>query len=86
MLQNAYFLAKIGADTAENEQHFAENLPKVGCGANVIAPAATAAPDPNACKEHTGKSRHGDDCKDLSCYELQVRTSLFFLKDVNLGV
>ena len=28
MLQNAYFLAKIGADTAENEQHFAENLPK----------------------------------------------------------
>ena len=28
MLQNAYFLAKIGADTAENEQHFAEFLPK----------------------------------------------------------
>ena len=24
MLQNAYFVAKIGADTAENEQHFAE--------------------------------------------------------------
>ena len=23
MLQNAYFLAKIGEDTAENEQHFA---------------------------------------------------------------
>ena len=29
MLQNAYFVAKIGADTAENEQHFAENLPKI---------------------------------------------------------
>ena len=28
MLQNATFLAKIGADTAENEQHFAEILPK----------------------------------------------------------
>ena len=28
MLQNAYFLAKIGADTAENEKHFAEILPK----------------------------------------------------------
>ena len=28
MLQNAYFLAKIGADTAENEQHFAEILQK----------------------------------------------------------
>ena len=32
MLQNAYFLAKIGADTAENEQHFAEILPKTGKG------------------------------------------------------
>ena len=28
MLQNAYFLAKIGADTAENEQRFADILPK----------------------------------------------------------
>ena len=26
MLQNAYLVAKIGADTAENEQHFAEIL------------------------------------------------------------
>ena len=30
MLQNAYFLAKIGADTTENEQHLAEILPKTG--------------------------------------------------------
>ena len=30
MLSNAYFLAKIGADTAENEQHCAEILPKAG--------------------------------------------------------
>ena len=30
MLQNAYFLAKVGADTAENEREFAENLPKIG--------------------------------------------------------
>ena len=30
MLQNAYFLAKFGADTAENEQHFADILPKIG--------------------------------------------------------
>ena len=29
MLQNAYFVAKIGADTAENEQHSAEILPAV---------------------------------------------------------
>ena len=27
MLNNAYLLAKIGADTAANEQHFAETLP-----------------------------------------------------------
>ena len=27
MLQNAYFLAKIGANTAEKEQRFAEILP-----------------------------------------------------------
>ena len=27
LLKNAYLLAKIGADTAENEQHFAEILP-----------------------------------------------------------
>ena len=35
MLQNAYFLAKIGADTAENERHFAEHLPKIGNYAGV---------------------------------------------------
>ena len=29
MLQNAYLLAKIGADTAENERNFAQNLPKL---------------------------------------------------------
>ena len=32
MLQNAYFLAKIGADTAENEQDFAEILPTDAVG------------------------------------------------------
>ena len=30
MLQNAYLLAKIGPDTAENEQHFSEIFPKTG--------------------------------------------------------
>ena len=33
MLQHAYLLAKIGADTAENEQHFAEILPIGRCRA-----------------------------------------------------
>ena len=30
MLRNAYLLAKIGADAAENERNFAEILPKIG--------------------------------------------------------
>ena len=30
MLQNAYLVAKIGADTAENEREFGENLPNFG--------------------------------------------------------
>ena len=30
MLKNACLLAKIGADTAENERLLAENLPKIG--------------------------------------------------------
>ena len=30
MLSNAYFLGKIGADTAEIERKFAVNLPKIG--------------------------------------------------------
>ena len=30
MLHNAYLLAKIGADTAENERNFAENLLRIG--------------------------------------------------------
>ena len=29
MLKNAYLLAKIGADTAEHERIFAQNLPKI---------------------------------------------------------
>ena len=53
MLQNAYFLAKIGADTAENEQHSAEILPTDALAADlehaIAAPAAEASqtpPDP----------------------------------------
>ena len=41
MLQNAYFLAKIGADTAENEQHFAKILPKTGNYPTVTTRRAT---------------------------------------------
>ena len=57
MLQNAYFLAKIGADTAENEQHFAENLPKTGnypTGPPRRASAASAPQDPAAAATCSG--------------------------------
>ena len=37
MLQNGTFFAKIGADTAENEQHFANILPKF-CRSAVVSP------------------------------------------------
>ena len=48
MLQNAYFLAKIGADTAENEQHFAEICQPTICQfVNIaLAPSDPLAQDP----------------------------------------
>ena len=46
MLRNAYFLAKICADTAENEQHFAEYLPKIGNGSHIAWEAASACARP----------------------------------------
>ena len=39
MLQNAYLLAKIGADTAENKQHFAEICQKLATGSPVSSAA-----------------------------------------------
>ena len=41
MLQNAYFLARFGADTTENEHHLAEILP---IGRRVRAPRAGRTP------------------------------------------
>ena len=45
MLQNSYFLAKIGADTAENEQHFAEILTKNWRGPRASIGDAERGPD-----------------------------------------
>ncbi len=44
MLKNAYLLAKIGADTAENERNVAEILPKIG-NYPTAARVQTAAPE-----------------------------------------
>ena len=51
MLQNAYFLAKIGADTAENEQNFAEILP---IGRRVSDPASQRPGRPRSPPEYAG--------------------------------
>ena len=42
MLKNAYFLAKIGVDTAENEQHFADILPTDALGHEPLRPPREA--------------------------------------------
>ena len=58
MLQNAYFLAKIGADTAENGQHFAEicqpTLSDVsaGCASDAEAYLVRSAGCTAACASH----------------------------------
>ena len=46
MMQNAYFVAKIGADTAENEQHFAEILPTDGADGRLGVILEPAVPGP----------------------------------------
>ena len=58
MLQNAYFLAKIGADTAENEQHSAEILPKAALLWAVSAPGF-AVPGIRAGALVAGETRAG---------------------------
>ena len=45
MLQNAYFLAKIGADTAENEQYSAEICQKLATTLRVRVGATAALRD-----------------------------------------
>ena len=53
MLKNAYFLAKIGADTAENEQQFTEFLP---IGRRVAAHSTQGGRVGAECRRHDGRS------------------------------
>ena len=55
MLQNAYFLAKIGADTAENERNFAEILPKI-CRKLATTPPSCGDADEGAGPEGGGRA------------------------------
>ena len=53
MLKNVYLLAKIGADTAENERHSAENLSKFATALRVIRLSCrTAAPAADEAELH----------------------------------
>ena len=73
MLQNAYWLAKIGADTAENERNFAENLLKFAgprsqaafCAASSAAASARArsAAARAAAASTSFQNRRWDFCK-----------------------
>ena len=58
MLQNAYFLAKIGADTAENEQHFAEILPKFGNYPTHLPHQPREKPRPAALTKEATRAAH----------------------------
>ena len=68
MLQNAYFLAKIGAVTAENEQHFAEILPKTGTAPSpppvVVRRTAPHPIDTRAAGAHAVRASEGAEAVD----------------------
>ena len=72
MLQNAYFLAKIGADTTENEQHFAEILPKTVTNRMRAYWPRSTSPDPPlrwrlAFKSSKKSSQYADDTAPEYC-------------------
>ena len=66
MLKKAYFLAKIGADTAENEQHFAEILP-IGSSRRLPAPDPSLAIMrwPQFTARSTSAGSYKFSCKDF---------------------
>ena len=64
MLKNAYLLAKIGADAAENEQSFAEFFDKIPihlpfCRRAVRAPGGLLRVPPGADRRYPDTCRHG---------------------------
>ena len=80
MLKNAYFLAKIGADTAENEQHFAEILPIGRRVAEEAEEAPTRRPSPRRSgpprlkqRERTRWAGMGTGRKWTRCFRSDLR-------------
>ena len=69
MLQNAYLLAKIGADTAENERNFAKNwqLPYGSTTLRAEPGAERRAPRPERVLRSVARNEHdGHGCLALS--------------------
>ena len=80
MLQNAYFLAKIGADTAENEQHFAEILPKIGNYPTPRPPVpCQIEPDRARCVAHLMDEPLGKGANELEVAHLMGKSRLEYL-------
>ena len=75
MLKNAYFLAKIGADTAENEQHFAEILP-IGRRVADWWDCGPAGGGPRRADQAARGARRGRRGRERSCGE-RVNTYVF---------
>ena len=73
MLQNAYFLAKIGADTAENERNVAEILPKLATKSELKLKL-------NYCKRRGGSRLHGRRSRRAA---LVIQTSRGSVRNVN---
>ena len=69
MLQNAYLIAKIGADTAENERSFAESLP---IGRRVA----------DRCRGLVRRGRLGGEVREVVREEVH---GLLVLADLDLG-
>ena len=74
MLQNAYSLAKIGADTAEIERNFAENW-QLPYRSTTLRASGAARPGPGSgagaaartwdVDTESGRGKKGDDCKAI---------------------
>ena len=78
MRQNAYFLAKIGADTAENEQHFADICQKVATTLRVRRADTEPAPTVELPQAPEKKKREVSSISDLSQdYREEEKSNLF---------
>ena len=79
MLQNAYFLAKIGADTAENEQHFVDILPKISNYRYHELPGRCPGGRPGALPLRRGVRARGRDVLRRPHLRGRGRQPMFFL-------